>query len=327
MSKEINIKNTGLISKIVYSKMTSTFLLFFLSASILMSLWFNHKLSHSQKQRYLSYVAADELRQSSDDLTRMVRTYVATKDPRYEKMYWDILAIRNGDKARPLRYENIYWDFIAFTNEKPRPDGQKIPLYKIMEDLEFTQKEFEKLAEAEMYSNNLVRKEMLAMHAIKGEFLDAQGKFTIRGEPDYDYAQTLMNDESYHSDKVDIMTPIDEFFVMVNARTEAQVSRDTIYTYIFISLAYLTIPLLLGLSRVSINKLKRTEKERELTIVKLENKSRDLENEIEDHRKAEDALRLQTEQLEKTNKAFVGRELRMVDLKKEIEELKKMYKT
>ena len=303
--------------------MTSTFLLFFLSVSIFASLWFDRKLSQSQERRYLSYVAADELRQSSDDLTRMVRTYVVTKDPRYEKMYWDILAIRNGDKARPVRYENIYWDLMAFTNEKPRPDGQKIPLNKIMENLEFTSEEFEKLAEAEMYSNNLVKKEMVAMHAMKGEFPDAQGKFTIRGQPDYDYAQTLMNDESYHSDKVDIMTPIDDFFVMVNARTEARVNRDTIYNYLFISLAYITITLLLGLSRVNINKLKRTEEERELIIVELEDKSRELENEIEEHKKAEDELRLRSNEIEKVNKAFVGRELRMAELKKEIEELKR----
>ncbi len=64
----------------------------------------------------------------------MARTYAAANDPRYEKMYWDILAIRNGDKARPLRYENIYWDYVASTNEKPRDDGQ--PFHCLREPLE-----------------------------------------------------------------------------------------------------------------------------------------------------------------------------------------------
>jgi len=259
MLTEINMKKTGPFRKIVYSKMTGILLFFFLSTFIVLSLWFDHKLNQSQKRRYLSYVAADELRQSSDDLTRMVRTYVVMKDPRYEKMYWDILAIRKGEKARPIRYENIYWDFIAFTNEKPRPDGQKISLLKIMEDLEFTREEFEKLAEAEKHSNDLVKTEMLAMHAMKGEFLDAEGEFTLRGVPDYDYAQSLLFGKSYHSDKVDIMAPIDEFFVMVNARTEAQVSRDTIYTYICIFLVCVTITLLLWLSRVELNERKLAE--------------------------------------------------------------------
>ncbi len=51
--------------------------------------------------RYQSYQAADELRQSSDDLTRLGRTYVVTGDEKYEKMYMDILDIRNGKKPRP----------------------------------------------------------------------------------------------------------------------------------------------------------------------------------------------------------------------------------
>ncbi|MBW8002925.1 MAG: PAS domain-containing protein [Planctomycetes bacterium] len=253
------MKKTGLVNKIVYSKATTVLLFFFLSIFIILSLWFYHKLNQSQKQRYLSHAAADELRQSSDDLTRMVRTYAMTKDPRYEEMYWDILAIRNGEKARPVRYENIYWDFMAFTHEKPRPDGRKISLIEMMEDLEFTQEEFAKLAEAEAHSNELVWTETIAMHAMKGEFLDADGKFTKRGQPDYDYARAILYDESYHRDKVKIMTPIDEFFIMVDARTEAKVNRDTVYTYICISLVFVTIFLLLFLSRVELNERKLAE--------------------------------------------------------------------
>ena len=41
-----------------------------------------------QDQRYESILLADELRQSSDDLTRFARTYVVTGDARFEKMYW-----------------------------------------------------------------------------------------------------------------------------------------------------------------------------------------------------------------------------------------------
>ncbi|QBC43175.1 hypothetical protein C1H71_06145 [Iodobacter fluviatilis] len=56
---------------------------------------------------------ADGLRQSSDDLTRLARTYVITGDAKYEKQYWDVLDIRNGKKARPQDYQRIYWDFMA----------------------------------------------------------------------------------------------------------------------------------------------------------------------------------------------------------------------
>ena len=101
---------SNMINALVYSKTLRIVLFISLVVFIVLLLWFYHQMNDSQKQRFLSYAVADELRQSSDDLTRMVRTYVVTKDPRFEKMYWDILDIRNGKKARPMRYESIYWD-------------------------------------------------------------------------------------------------------------------------------------------------------------------------------------------------------------------------
>jgi len=188
-----------------------------------------------------------------------VRTYVMTGEARYEQMYWDILAIRDGQKARPIRYENVYWDFMASTNKKPRPDGQKISLLEMMKDLGFTQEELARLAQAETHSNDLVRIEEIAMHAIKGEFLDPGGKFTVKRESDRDYARTILYDASYHRAKVDIMTPIDEVFVMVNARTEAKVNRDTVYTYVSISLVFVTTILLFWMSRAELNQRKQAE--------------------------------------------------------------------
>eukprot|EP01034_Spumella_vulgaris_P035896 gene35896-44261_t len=65
--------------------------------------------TQAHQARYNSYMLADELRQSSDDLTRLARTYVVTGDARYEQQYNDILDIRNGKKPRPEHYERIYW--------------------------------------------------------------------------------------------------------------------------------------------------------------------------------------------------------------------------
>ena len=83
-----------------------------------------HELVKSQEIRYQSYLRADELRQSSDDLTRFARTYVITQDSKYKEMYRDVLAIRNGEKPRPVHYERIYWDLFAPDEKKPRPRWQ-----------------------------------------------------------------------------------------------------------------------------------------------------------------------------------------------------------
>lgn len=198
-------------------------------------------LGSSQELRYQSYLAAQELRQSSDDLTKFARTYVVTGDSKYETMYWDILAIRNGDKPRPERYEHIYWDFVAHTNEKPRPDGQAVALKQRMKDLGFTEAEFAKLAEAENNSNALVKTETIAMNAVKGLFDDGKGNFTNKGTPDLELARKLMHDSDYHKHKFNIMKPIDDFFVQVSDRTRLAVQQYTALTHRYLALIGIAI--------------------------------------------------------------------------------------
>src|SRR5574343_1405088 len=78
-----------------------------------LSLYTELRLDRAHEQRYQSYLLADELRQSSDDLTRMVRSYIATGQPQYQAYYDDILAIRDGRIPRPLHYNRIYWDLVS----------------------------------------------------------------------------------------------------------------------------------------------------------------------------------------------------------------------
>ncbi|ENM3809685.1 methyl-accepting chemotaxis protein [Vibrio cholerae] len=153
--------------------------------------------------RYQSYQAADELRQSSDDLTRLGRTYVVTGDEKYEKMYMDILDIRNG--------------------QKPKPDGQTIALQQRMKDLGFSDREFALIKEAQNNSDALVNMEVKAMNAVKGLFPDASGNYTVKGEPDVNMAVQLLHSEEYHREKAKAMDPIDRLFQELDARTEQQI--------------------------------------------------------------------------------------------------------
>jgi methyl-accepting chemotaxis protein len=182
-------------------------------------------LNTSQEIRFDSYLAADELRQSSDDLTRLARTYVVTGDSTYEDQYWHILDVRNGIK--------------------PRPDGRKIPLMDIMANLGFTDVEFGLLAESGANSDGLVWTETVAMNAVKGMFDDGSGNFTVVAEPNYEMAREIMFDAKYHSDKASIMEPIDEFFAQLDTRTMATVesfeATGSLLLAIIISLIVLTI--------------------------------------------------------------------------------------
>ncbi|MCU7994548.1 methyl-accepting chemotaxis protein [Shewanella glacialipiscicola] len=174
--------------------------------------------------RYQSYQVADELRQSSDDLTRFARTYAVTGDEKYEKMYMDILAIRNGEKPRPEKYHQIYWDLVLNYGDKPKPDGAKVVMKTKMQALGFSDEEFRYLDEAQQNSNALVAIELKAMNAVKGIFLDPNTQaYTVKGDPNIVMARELLHSEQYHKEKVKIMTPIDNFFSALDKRTEGEV--------------------------------------------------------------------------------------------------------
>ena len=136
------------------------------------------QVSLAKEARYQSYILADELRQSSDDLTRLARTYVVTGDAKYERQYLEILDIRSG--------------------KKPRPRGETIALSELMKRAGFSEQEFAKLKEAENNSNALVKTEVVAMNAAKGLFDDGSGRFVEKDGPDMEMARKLLHSDDYH---------------------------------------------------------------------------------------------------------------------------------
>jgi methyl-accepting chemotaxis protein len=208
--------------------------LLFVLASVAL-LWFslyrvgqaNKDLSEAYTMRYRSVLLADELRQSSDDLTRLARTYVVSGDPLWEQQYVEILDIRNGKRPRPAGYEKIYWDFRAVGAEPTGASHQgattTAPLLEMMKRAGFTDAEFAKLKEAAANSDDLVKTETVAMNLVKGLYADAEGGFTRKGPPDFARARAMMHDADYHRFKAKIMKPVDEFFTLLDQRTEASV--------------------------------------------------------------------------------------------------------
>jgi methyl-accepting chemotaxis protein len=194
--------------------------------------WFQQQeaaaaLEKSHRTRYASYLLADEFRQSSDDLTRLARTYAITGDGRYESQYLDVIAMRDGDKPRPVTAHRIYWDLVLEDGKRPRPAGETKPLLTLMREAGFADAEFQKLEQAKAKSDGLVALETKAMNAVKGLFEDGAGRFTVKREADRQLARDLLHSPEYHRYKAEIMTPVDEFFQLMETRTETAVAEAT----------------------------------------------------------------------------------------------------
>jgi signal transduction histidine kinase len=249
-----------------------TFILIFLvilGLSVFLMLQIHKQFSESQETRFRSHLIADELKTSSEELTRFCRTYVETGDSIWEKRYWELLSIRNG--------------------KLPWPNGRTIALQDSMKKLGFTRVELDKLRQAERNSNDLVWTERVAFNAVKGLFADEQGQFTIRKAPDSEMARRIVFDKKYHADKEKIMKPIDECIVLIDSRTQQAVEKEKRLSYtilVAISVLIILICIVAGIAFFVLrNKLVRKHEDLEISYKKIE--------ESENH------LRKQNEELDK----------------------------
>ena len=192
-------------------------LLVLLALSFSVYVWAEKRIDRANDKRHFSFLLADELRHSSDDLTRMARTYVATSQPRYKRQYQAILDIREGRKPRPVGYSRIYWDLVSSNGKAPRPStGQSIALVELMRQSGISTQELAELNEAKVKSDQLALIELEAM-----QMAEAAGP---GAEALHAGARMLLYDERYHQAKAAIMGPIEHFNLMLDTRTRDDVS-------------------------------------------------------------------------------------------------------
>ena len=177
----------------------------------------------AETRRIESLRLMDMLRQTSDDLTRMARTYVTTGDQRYRDYFNQILDIRAGLAPRPLQYDRVYWDLVIATGRPPRASGEAIALQDLFRQQRLSSEELGFLRQAEEESNRLAGIEARAMNAMVGRFSDATGQFSVTGDPDPALAEELLYGDEYHGVKGSIMRLIDAATAEVDRRTALEV--------------------------------------------------------------------------------------------------------
>lgn len=211
-------------------------IILFIICGILFSLYVHaeKQIDHMNRLRHESFLLANELRQSSNDLSSMVRAYVVTGDPIYQQHYQEILDIRNGAKPRPINYQNIYWDLVLKDDNRPRGTESAIALLELFQRAGFTADELAKLSEAKRNSDTLTQTEFRAMSLV-----DAAN----HNDQDRELAVRLLFDDAYSQAKKDIMRPISEFYALVDQRTLAAVEHSEqvamLFRYIVVASALL----------------------------------------------------------------------------------------
>lgn len=170
--------------------------------------------AHAEHRRAL--LLADELRQTSDDLTRMIRTYVVTRDPIYKEHFYEILNVRDGKSPRPEYLGQIYWDLFVSNEPRPYGFGEAIPFPDLIRAAGMTEQEIEMLQNAKAASDSLARLEMEAMRLVESD---------TSGSAVHKQAIDLVHSTEYHRFKKEVMAPIAEFYSAVNERTLTSISN------------------------------------------------------------------------------------------------------
>lgn len=158
--------------------------------------------------RQQSFFLAHELRQSSDDLTRMARAYVVTGDPAYKQRYLDLLDIREGRKPRPPGYPDLLWELGPVGDSRVESREPGVPLLDRMRQAGFSDAEFGLLAAAKADSDALTRIDREAM-----------ALFESAGSAGRDPAVRMLHDAAYLQARAGVARPIDEFNRKMDQRT------------------------------------------------------------------------------------------------------------
>jgi adenylate cyclase len=195
------------------------FLLTVLLACLFLLWRIDAKEIESSEKAYRSLLIAEEMRRSSDDLTKMVRLYVLTGNKKYVEQYEEILSIRNGTSPRPMKYNEIYWDLVLDNAERPRGDERAISLRQMMLDEGFSHKELSLIETSQRLSNKLSSLEIEAINLMQGRFNNGSGDYSVMGPPNPELARALVSNPAYMKEKAKIMKPLLVFSEEVKERT------------------------------------------------------------------------------------------------------------
>lgn len=182
----------------------------------------NTKIAQAKQDHYKGLEWAQHLQQSSDNLTRMVRSYAVTSDPRYKTYFLEVQGIRNGSHPRPDNYSASYWDHRIATeiNNSPLPQ-QLHPEMKpsrkgasfdiLLLESGISSLQWDKLKQAKNISDDLVILEIEAMRSLEGG--------------NRKKALTLLFGQQYYRQKSTIMGLIDEFSTLTHKATSSTITH------------------------------------------------------------------------------------------------------
>lgn len=175
-----------------------------------------------QEHRQRAMSLANDLRQETEQLTQLVRAYTSTGQTYYLTYYYDILAIRQGEKPQPENYvSGAFWD-MAIAGKIPYripQNGERHSLVDRMRSLKFSKVEIKALNIVFAATESMKQIEQIAFAATQGLYDPKKKDFVSDGKPNLDFASELVHSQKYNELKADLSTSVLDLITLVDNRT------------------------------------------------------------------------------------------------------------
>lgn len=174
-----------------------------------------HAIQQLEAQRSLRHRFAEELRSSSDGLTRLARAYVATNEKRYEDYYHEIAGIRDGKNPRPLNFDSSYLPRRLALQDIPL-DGERIAFQDMLRRHNLAPDDIATLMAILARSERLMAIDLKAIAAVNGQ--EPNSAF-VAGIPNLPLARQLMYSPVYMSEWAAIVDELQQFNQRIEKET------------------------------------------------------------------------------------------------------------
>lgn len=177
---------------------------------------------HTHEKTSVCQLLANELRQSSEDLSNNSRMFVVSGGNEiYSNEYEDILAWRSGRAPRPSNLaENLF-------------PGETINLVDLLEQVGFTEEELVTVETSLALSDGLGKTETQAMESIRLGKIVSGPQFAIPGESVEEFALRILTNDSYNAITHQIIRPLDTLNANITQRMaeESRVLDRNMFIY------------------------------------------------------------------------------------------------
>ncbi len=209
-----------------------------------------NRMMVAQEHRQQSIQVSNELQQEIEQLARLVRAYTITGEPRYLFYYYDILAVRQGEKPAPAMFNPAtYWDDVIAGRIQyvPPTQGERHVLTDRMRALGFNAQELRTLGQVFAATEAMKQTEQIAFAATQGLYDPDLQDFVSEGTPRLDFASKLVHSQSYSLLKSDLAHAVNTLKEQVSSRTQNEVEQATARLQQLIAILLVSMVVTIGL--------------------------------------------------------------------------------